>query len=329
MDYAYLELQKFESFFEKKLKKKAILDCVWKILRAKKKINYKGINIGEDGNIYKIPSEINYIFQALYPNSSLIENYSQPSINPQEYSAVEWKSDKNIYNQIKEKVLLLKSKSLFNNQRYSLSLKNLNSLIKFNPSNSIKGEVFFYRALCNYQLKKHSSSYNDFLSANKYNYNYNDYLLDSEGIKFDDFTTFKKMLSNLKTLYGNRKKPKTTKTKKKVSTELAKSIEPKKTTNKKLERFLKLKLGQLYEGGVIFSLDKTNYSIGIISNITSSKLMSWPEAKRFVDNMELNGYDDWEMPTQNELKKVKNNINLINQSFNNNFSYSRNLQNID
>ena len=57
--------------------------------------------------------------------------------------------------------------------------------------------------------------------------------------------------------------------------------------------------------------------------------MSWPEAKRFVDNMELNGYDDWEMPTQNELKKVKNNINLINQSFNNNFSYSRNLQNID
>ena len=88
-------------------------------------------------------------------------------------------------------------------------------------------------------------------------------------------------------------------------------------------------MGQLYEGGVIFSLDKTNYSIGIISNITSSKLMSWPEAKRFVDNMELNGYDDWEMPTQNELKKVKNNINLINQSFNNNFSYSRNLQNID
>ena len=37
---------------------------------------------------------------------------------------------------------------------------------------------------------------------------------------------------------------------------------------------------------------------------SKSKKMSFPEAKSYCQNLDLSGYDDWRLPSKNELKKV-------------------------
>ena len=82
-----------------------------------------------------------------------------------------------------------------------------------------------------------------------------------------------------------------------------------------------LKIGDVYQGGIIvFILRPSRWSIsrwlpadegydpdvphGLIAAPSDQGNMKWTKANKICDDLELNGYTDWYLPSKEELKKI-------------------------
>jgi hypothetical protein len=75
-----------------------------------------------------------------------------------------------------------------------------------------------------------------------------------------------------------------------------------------------LKIGDTYQGGIIFCINTAGKIYGWVCAPTDqSNGATWSEAKDLCDNLVLNGYDDWYLPTYIEIEQIGR-ANIINFS---------------
>jgi WD40 repeat protein len=72
----------------------------------------------------------------------------------------------------------------------------------------------------------------------------------------------------------------------------------------------KLKIGDAYAGGVIFSLDKSGKH-GLVCVLYVDGELNWSDAMKVCNDLTLEGYTDWRLPTIEELNKCSKNRHLI------------------
>ena len=60
----------------------------------------------------------------------------------------------------------------------------------------------------------------------------------------------------------------------------------------------KYKLGDKAEGGIIIEANKKS---GIVVSETVLGLLNWDEGKKACEELELNGYNDWKLPSLSDL----------------------------
>jgi len=82
-----------------------------------------------------------------------------------------------------------------------------------------------------------------------------------------------------------------------------------------------LKIGQKYEGGIIFHLDNSG-NHGKICATTDLGAFSWESALEICTNSKINGFNDWSLPSMEELRMIYKNRNEIG-GFNNYWYWSK------
>ena len=68
-----------------------------------------------------------------------------------------------------------------------------------------------------------------------------------------------------------------------------------------------LKTGDEFQGGIIFHLDEANEHGLIVSKQDLSATADWDEAIKFCTDHRAGGFDDWRLPTIDELDLVYKN----------------------
>jgi serine/threonine protein kinase len=70
-----------------------------------------------------------------------------------------------------------------------------------------------------------------------------------------------------------------------------------------ITRFINLEIGQYYQGGIIFQIDDKGEH-GKICAKSDLGMFNWKDAKQKCEDIELNGYSDWNLPSKGELEKL-------------------------
>lgn len=74
----------------------------------------------------------------------------------------------------------------------------------------------------------------------------------------------------------------------------------------------KFKIGDSFEGGIIFHINMKNAEHGLIATTEDqSKGCSWEEALQICIDCREGGYDDWYLPSQDELNLLYQLQNVI------------------
>jgi len=68
-----------------------------------------------------------------------------------------------------------------------------------------------------------------------------------------------------------------------------------------------LNFGDLYAGGIVATVDEDGKGIVVAQN--DLKIMRWDDANNF--NQDLNGFNDWRLPTKDELNFLRKNKKAI------------------
>jgi hypothetical protein len=72
-----------------------------------------------------------------------------------------------------------------------------------------------------------------------------------------------------------------------------------------------LAVGQAYQGGIIAWVDNTGRRGLIAAPNDLDRIYAVDEADNVCDDLIFNGYDDWRLPTKDELNRLYQNKNLI------------------
>ena len=65
-----------------------------------------------------------------------------------------------------------------------------------------------------------------------------------------------------------------------------------------------LRIGDRYAGGIIFYLDRTGEHGKVCAEQDQSTKATWEQAKTICNNLNLNGYRDWYLPSSSDLNKM-------------------------
>ena len=213
----------------------------------------------------------------------------------------------------------------YNLNEYQLAINNYDVSIKANYSLS---SSYFNRGLSYYQLDKESLALLDYnkaieLNSSKalfYRARGNNYYWMKDYLKaYEDYEKSIELgytSSDLISSYYNKAKEEYDKEQDKIRRES--------WSYKKRARYNKLKLGQYYKGGIIFDLP-SNYKVKILATTTTSKKLTYYKAKSKCDDLTLNGYSDWRIPSQSEIYKISDNYYTVNRGLRNSDVYYKSL----
>ena len=73
-----------------------------------------------------------------------------------------------------------------------------------------------------------------------------------------------------------------------------------------ITRNIKLEIGQYFQGGIICQLDD-NAEHGLIVSKDDFGIVIWTEAKQICEDLDLNGFDNWRLPSTKEIDELYNN----------------------
>ena len=177
----------------------------------------------------------------------------------------------------------------------ALALLDYNKAIELNSTNAL-----FYRARGNnyYWMKDYLKAYQDYKKSFELGYS----------------------SSDLNSVYYNKAKEEYDKEQDKIKRES--------WSYKKRARYNKLKIGQYYKGGIIFDLP-SNYKVKILATTTTSKKLTYYKAKSKCDDLSLNGYSDWRIPTNSEVYKINDNYYTVNRGLRNSGVFHKSLKHTD
>jgi len=217
----------------------------------------------------------------------------------------------------------------YNLKEYQLSIDNYDVTIKANYSPS---SSYFNRGLSYYWLNKEALAlldYNKAIELNSTNALFyrargNNYYWMKDYLKaYEDYKKSFELgytSSDLNSSYYNKAKEEYDKVQDKIKRES--------WSYKKRARYNKLKLGQYYKGGIIFDLP-TNYKVKILATTTTSRKITYYKAKSKCDDLKLNGYSDWRIPSNSELYKINDNYYTVNRGLQNSGVYHKILKHTD
>lgn len=238
-------------------------------------------------------------------NSPIIDKYlsiayAEEIIN----NYLEGKVDFSIDDVREAKISTAKANLFLNN--YDTTINQINSFISSLDRDN-KAEAFNIRGIAYAELNNNNKAIEDYTAAinirespQYYENRGNRYYLKSEytkayldykkaldlGFKVDDLTS---------SYYDNSKK----------------EYEKVRYTNTKRARYNKLKVGDFYEGGIIYKLGY-NYKVKILATSTSSQKKTYYEAWRMCKDLSLNGFNDWKLPDSDDFTDIVDNRQLIN-----------------
>ncbi len=72
----------------------------------------------------------------------------------------------------------------------------------------------------------------------------------------------------------------------------------------------KIKIGDIYAGGIVFYIDKTGKHGKVCSSKDQSTESNWYNAKQICSSLKLNGYTDWYLPSISELYSIYKYLHL-------------------
>jgi len=78
-----------------------------------------------------------------------------------------------------------------------------------------------------------------------------------------------------------------------------------------LQELKKTMVGAKYQGGVVFYWSDRTGKHGLIAAETDLGDFNWQQAKDTCANLDLNGYSDWRLPTEDELGALYANRNVV------------------
>ena len=80
----------------------------------------------------------------------------------------------------------------------------------------------------------------------------------------------------------------------------------------KIKEYNKVKIGDYINGGIIFDKNYKNLEVKVMATSHSSKTETYGYSNRKVNDLYLNGYKDWVLPTVDEFNYISKNHKIIN-----------------
>ena len=81
---------------------------------------------------------------------------------------------------------------------------------------------------------------------------------------------------------------------------------------KRTREFNKIKIGDYFMGGIVFGKNHKTLEAEIVATTHSLKKISYNQALKKANNLSLNGFSDWNLPSKQDFINISNNHKIIN-----------------